>query len=284
MKQKSKTISIIIPAYNEEKYIGCCLESLSKQTFSDFEVVVVDDGSTDKTREIVGKFKRVKLINGEHKGPGFSRNLGAKQANGEILVFVDADMTFDKDYIRNLTAPLKEREVTGTTHDYEIAANTKNIWSRCWGRMRISKEDAKDIKIFRAIRRDKFLEMGGFDPEYGYADDQSLWIKHRVKPVVASNTICYHRNPESLREVYRQSRWIGASLDNNVLDLPLIKYLVPFLLVLLAPLAIPLLAIKKTHEQKDISLLFPMLAFMIARYFGTVEGIFRKNYFGSNVR
>ncbi len=284
MKQKSKIISVIIPVYNEENYIGKCLGSLFKQTFSNFEVIVIDDGSTDRTHEIVRKFKRVNLINGEHKGPGFSRNLGAKQARGEILVFVDADMIFDKNYIKNLTAPLKERGITGTTHDCEIAINTKNIWSRCWGRVRISKEDAKDIKIFRAIRRDKFLEMGGFDPKYGYADDQSLWIKHRVKPVVAPDTICYHRNPESLREVYKQSRWIGASLDNKILNLPLIKYLAPFLLVLLVPLAIPLLAIRKTYEQKNIGLIFPMLVFMIARYFGTIEGIFRKVYLRKNVR
>ena len=63
--------SIIIPTYNEEKDISKCLESLENQAFKDFEIIVVDDGSTDKTREIVRKFKKVKLIKGKHKGPGY---------------------------------------------------------------------------------------------------------------------------------------------------------------------------------------------------------------------
>ncbi len=208
-------ISVIIPVHNEEKDISLCLKSLNEQSFKDFEIIVVDDGSTDNTLGVVKEFSKVGIIKGQHKGPGFSRNLGARAAKGEILVFIDADMTFDKDYLKNLASPIiKNPKVIGTTHELEIVKNTSNIWSRCWGKIRVSKEEAKDIKVFRAIRKDIFLKLGGFDPKYGYADDQSLWFNHKVRPVVAKNAVCYHRNPETLRSVYRQSRWIGASIDN----------------------------------------------------------------------
>lgn len=210
-------VTVIIPIYNEEKDIRDCLESLRQQSFKDFETIVIDDGSTDRTLEIVKEFKDVKVFEQDHRGPGKARNLGAKNANGKILIFIDADMTFDKNYLKNLIKPIiKNKKIIGTTHDYETATNTKNIWSRCWGGVRISRGkeamvNTEDVKIFRAIRKDKFLEMGGFDSKYGYADDQTFWFKFGVKPVVAKNTICYHKNPESLEETFKQAKWIGAS-------------------------------------------------------------------------
>ena len=90
-------VTVIIPTYNEEKVIEACLESLSKQTLKDAEIIVVDDGSTDETINILQKVRKsrgVKIFKQKHKGPGAARNLGVRRAKGEVLVFVDADMTF----------------------------------------------------------------------------------------------------------------------------------------------------------------------------------------------
>ena len=279
-------ISVIIPTYNEEKDIADCLKSLGKQSFKKTEIIVVDDGSTDHTKEVIKKFNKVKLINGEHLGPGYSRNIGAKIAKGRILVFIDSDMEFDKDYIKNLISPiLKNKKVIGTTHDTELVENTGNIWSKCWGKIRVSKENAKEVKIFRAIRKDKFLEFGGFDPKYGYADDQTFWFKYKIKPIVAQKTICYHRNPETLNGVYKQSRWIGASIENRLVSTPLLQYFSPFLLFLISPILIPLYSIKKCYDNGDFRILFPwMVLFMSARYFGTINGIIRRIYLNKNFR
>src|SRR3972149_5566353 len=99
-------ISVIIPTYNETSVIGECLRSLSKQSYKDFEIIVVDDGSTDSTFQSASKFQipnsKFQILHGEHLGAGAARNLGASHAKGEILVFVDADMTFDRDFLRNL--------------------------------------------------------------------------------------------------------------------------------------------------------------------------------------
>ncbi len=266
-------ISIIIPTYNEEKYIGKCFESLKKQSYENFEIVIVDDGSTDKTKEIVQKYKKIKLFGGKHKGTAFSRNLGAGKAKGEILIFIDADMTFDKYYLENLIKPiLKNEKIIGTTHENEIATNTNNIWSRLWGEIRVDKEGAKSVKIFRAIRKNKFLEMGGFDSKYGYADDQTFWYKYGVKPVVAENTICYHNNPETLEETFKQAKWIGASWKERFVIFKMfgIKY---FALILFG-LFLPVLVFLKSLKTRISGVSFRnKIRFFWFKFRGYFEGI-----------
>lgn len=278
-------MTVIIPTYNEEGDIPFCIKSLKEQSYKNIEVIIVDDGSTDKTLDIISKFKGIKIIKGKHKGPGFSRNLGASKARGEVLVFIDSDMTFSKNYIKNLVSPIfKDKSIIGTTHDYEIVENTSNIWSKCWGKIRVSKEDAHKIKVFRAIRKSLFLKLGGFNPRYGYADDQTFWFRDKIKPQVAKDTTCYHKNPETLLGVYKQSRWIGASLDNFLIKVPTLKFLVPILMIILSPLAIPFLAIKKSYSNKSFKIFLPMILFMFFRYFGTISGLFRLIYQNKNYK
>jgi glycosyltransferase involved in cell wall biosynthesis len=88
-------ISVIIPAYNTEEYITDCLTSLQNQTYPHFEALVVNDGSTDRTAEIVGKFsekdQRFVLINQKNRGPSAARNRGLEEANGDFVYFMDSD-------------------------------------------------------------------------------------------------------------------------------------------------------------------------------------------------
>src|SRR3990167_5069479 len=100
-------ISVIIPVYNEEKVIGRCLESLACQTLKLKEIIVVDDGSSDKTLQVLSNFQfsifNFQLLQQRHKGAGAARNAGAAKATGEILVFVDADMRFHPKFLEELT-------------------------------------------------------------------------------------------------------------------------------------------------------------------------------------
>lgn len=88
-------VSVIIPAYNASAFIGKCLESVLSQTISDFEVVVVDDGSTDNTKDVVAGFAskdaRITLVEQQNSFAGVARNNGMKRARGEYLYFLDAD-------------------------------------------------------------------------------------------------------------------------------------------------------------------------------------------------
>ncbi|MDO8460542.1 MAG: glycosyltransferase family 2 protein [Nanoarchaeota archaeon] len=292
--KRNPLVSVVIPAYNEEKDIGACITSLQKQSYKKIEIIIVDDGSKDRTREIVEGFKGVRLIEGKHKGPGFSRNLGAEKAKGEILVFVDSDMTFDKNYVKELIKPIVEEGALGTEDGFQIAANQDNIWSKCWGQYTRSYDEnvkkygnKKYIEgyIFRAISKKEFFKMGGFDPSYGYADDLTFYFKYGVSSLRVKKAFCYHKNPETLKAVYKQSRWIGASLDNVFLRIPVLKYLVPWILVLIFPVAILLLSIKRSYRNKNFRTLVPwMIIFMAVRYFGTISGIFRKVYLKDNRR
>lgn len=265
-----KTVSIVIPAYNEEKDLGKCLFSLKKQNFAGkMEIIVVDDGSTDKTIDVARRYN-VKVLTQSHGGPGKARNLGAKKAKGEILVFVDSDMYFDKNYVKNLVLPLMKEDIIGTTHDFEVAVNTDNKWSNLWGKIRVSKESAKDVKIFRAIKRKDFLRLGGFDSKYGYADDQTFYYKYGMKPFVAKNTTCYHKNPSTLKSTYNQAKWIGKSWKERfgIFKIPIVNYLA---LIGLYIIFIPL-ALVKSFKSKNVSLK-DSLVFYFIKFIGYANGL-----------
>jgi len=94
-------ISIIIPTHMEEKYLPRLLESLKRQTDRDFEVIVVDWNSKDRTREIARKYG-CKLVIAEKRGIGRGRNLGAKHAKGDVLAFIDADIVLPPNFVEEV--------------------------------------------------------------------------------------------------------------------------------------------------------------------------------------
>lgn len=215
-------VSVIIPVYNEESVIGNCLISLSKQSLRDFEIIVIDDGSTDKSFDVLSSLKseisNLKIIKQNHLGPGSARNAGTEISSGEILVFVDADMEFDKDFLRMLVEPIKSRKTIGTFSKEEHLLNNKNHWARFWninlGRKaeKMHPENYPDTQsVFRAILKSEFLKVGGFDFKIGYTDDWSLSKKLGKEAITAPGAIYYHKNPESLKEVWGQARWFGKN-------------------------------------------------------------------------
>ncbi|MBU0907803.1 MAG: glycosyltransferase, partial [Nanoarchaeota archaeon] len=177
----SQKLSVVIPAYNEERVIANSINSLLRQSYKNFEIIIVDDGSTDKTREIVReiskKNKKVMLLTQNHEGPGNARNLGAKKSTGRILIFVDADMEFEKEFLEKISVDIRKGHVIGTKYGYEEAKNyEQNVWSRCFGKVRWNAYGfgVKEYPVFSAILKSEFDKVNGFDPSMGYADDQSL--------------------------------------------------------------------------------------------------------------
>ena len=94
-------VSVIIPVYNSEKYIGTCLDSIINQTLQEIEIICVNDGSTDRTSEILQFYRekdsRIKIIEQENAGAGAARNYGLRNSSGEYLSFLDADDFFEND-------------------------------------------------------------------------------------------------------------------------------------------------------------------------------------------
>lgn len=214
-------ISIIIPSYNEEKHIRKCIESLLKQDYPDKEIIVVDDGSTDRTREILAQFvtrQQIIFLKQNHLGSGHARNLGAALAGGEILVFVDADMVFEKEFLHELIKPILEGKSKGTFSKEEYVANWENPISRFWqynrgifGNRMIPDDYPDRAPIFRAILKNEFQKVHGFDTEVGYTDDWTLSRKLGYESIVCRGARYYHFNPETLMEAWIQARWIGKN-------------------------------------------------------------------------
>lgn len=101
-------LSIIIPTWNEEKCLPKLLECIKRQSFRDYEVIIADADSTDRTREIARKYN-CKIVKGGL--PAVGRNKGAKTAKGDILLFLDADVQFDKNFLKNALKDMKERKL-----------------------------------------------------------------------------------------------------------------------------------------------------------------------------
>lgn len=103
---ESNLITIIIPAYNVEKYIERCLESVLSQELKNFEVIIVDDGSSDSTPQICDNYEKryqnIKVIHKKNSGLGFARNTGLEYAKGEYIVFLDGDDFVGKNHLSNL--------------------------------------------------------------------------------------------------------------------------------------------------------------------------------------
>lgn len=112
MKSLEESISIIIPIYNSEKYLQDCLNSILDETVKDYEIILVDDGSTDSSLNICNKYKEnypnIKVISQENKGVSVARNEGIKIAKNDWIMFIDSDDKLNKDFWENVNKDMKK--------------------------------------------------------------------------------------------------------------------------------------------------------------------------------
>jgi len=128
-----KKVSVIIPVYNVEKYLERCLNSVINQTYSNLEIVLVNDGSTDNSKDICDKYekqdKRVKLINKPNGGLGSARNKGISESTGEYILFLDSDDYIDLTAIEKMMHYAEEYDIVCCGFD-RISEETKKIYSK----------------------------------------------------------------------------------------------------------------------------------------------------------
>ena len=111
--------SVIIAAYNAQETVGECLRSIANQSFKDFEAIVVDDESTDRTAEVAKEFPKVRVLRQKHAGPAVARNLGAKAAKGRIVVFTDSDCIAEKNWLAEMLKPFDDASIAGVQGRYK---------------------------------------------------------------------------------------------------------------------------------------------------------------------
>lgn len=114
-KEREPKISVVVPVYNAEKYIDRCIQSITGQIYNNWELILVNDGSTDDSLNILNKWcstdSRIVVINQENSGPGIARNNGVKNASGEFVVFVDSDDYLDLRYFSLLRNHMNNSDV-----------------------------------------------------------------------------------------------------------------------------------------------------------------------------
>lgn len=211
-------ISIIVPCYNAEKTIENCLNSLLKQqTKKSFEIIVIDDGSGDYTRFIVRKIakknKRIRYFWEKNSGPAVARNFGAKKARGEIIVFVDSDCIAEKNWLEEITKPIKEN-IVGAQGRYRC--NQKELIARLI-QLEIEKNYEKMEKAdfidfigsySAAYLKKVFEEMNGFCTEFPIASGEDTELAFRInekgyKMVFAPKAIVWHTHPKTIGHYLR---------------------------------------------------------------------------------
>jgi len=180
-------VSVIIPTYNREPYIESTIQSVLDQTYTDFEIIIVDDGSTDNTKKRLEKFRgKIKIISQKNSERAVSRNNGIKNSNGKYIALVDSDDIWIKDKL--------ERQVTILDENKDIIL--------CYGHsLRINDKGEKIIKAKRQtqgfsgdvfenllirnfivsatplLRRESFEATSGFQTRYIPYEDWEFWIR-----------------------------------------------------------------------------------------------------------
>ena len=182
-------ISVVIPVFNEEKYIKTALESFKNQTFKDFELIVADGGSTDDTEKI-SRIYNAKFITTKNSNVVKARDAGLRQAGGEILVGADADTFYPPDHLENIANVYQENEKI-----VAVTGRAKMVKGPLWGVI-IWDIIYKIIGIvFRltgivlyapaynlSYRRKVFLDLGGYDTSLDFGGDE-LDVLARLKKV-----------------------------------------------------------------------------------------------------
>lgn len=191
-------VSVIVPTYNRAGILRRCLEALTSQDYPGrLEIIVVDDGSTDETRQVVEEFARrngVRYIQQANRGPAAARNRGIAAADGEIIAFTDDDCLPPRDWVRRLVQGyLEHPEVVGVGGRLEPPAEQRDnpLAQYEWS---VGREvyDAGETEVIggfdcpaggtnnMSYRRQVLEEVGGFDESFPYAAGEDADLKRRI--------------------------------------------------------------------------------------------------------
>lgn len=226
-------LSVVVPAYNCEKTIKQCIESILGQTIRNIEIIVVDDGSVDNTAQIIKKFSQVKYIYQNNAGPATARNRGCKEAGGNIVFFTDSDCLPQKDWIELAMRHFEDKDVSVVCGSYGIA-NNENLLARCihseiqFRHTHLISETPSVFGSFNfGIRKKVFECVGGFNESYRNASGEDNDLSYKVlkiggRIIFERRSLVDHYHPSSfvkyMKEQYRHGYW-RAQLYKDHLDM-----------------------------------------------------------------
>ncbi len=212
----TRAFSIIIPTFNGAARIGNCLNALLEQTTGlDAEILVINDGSTDDTAQVIARYPDVRLINQTNSGPAAARNRGAIEARGNVILFTDDDCVPTAGWVSVMLEPFHDPEIVGVkgvyrTRQSRLAARFVQVeyedrYRRMAGMRTIDFIDTYSA----AFRRDRFLEMNGYDTAFPVACAEDIELSYRMsargwKMKFVPEAVVYHSHPETLRDYLKK--------------------------------------------------------------------------------
>ena len=214
-------VSIIVPAKDEGDKIERCLRALQAQSThrAHYEVILVDDGSTDQTAEVARSLD-VQVLSQANRGPASARNAGAKQAEGEMLLFTDADCEAAPDFVEKMYQALRDPLVAGAMGAYR-SRQTKLIPRFVQQEFAFKQKRMETLKTINAVhtyaaayRRDVFISNGGFDETYPIPSNEDQEFSYRLveaghRLVYVPEAIVYHQHDPNLRAYIRRKYLLG---------------------------------------------------------------------------
>ena len=200
-------VSVIVPVYNAEKFIKRCIDSILCQSYKDFELILINDGSKDNSLDIIQKYaetdQRIKVISQKNKGVAGARNSGLNAATGEYFLFVDADDWIESDAIEKLLAAADcDTDIVFCQSDNADSSKTvvreENVIYEVWDQNRQQLEFMQHKRmtgmLWNKLIKRSLAEGVSFNEKTGYGEDaEFLWqILKKSQKMVVTNEILYH--------------------------------------------------------------------------------------------
>lgn len=238
IKKRSDLVSVIIPCYNGARWVGEAIESVLAQTYRELEIIVVDDGSTDESAEVIKLFRdgRIRYIHQENRGLSAARNTGIAAAEGAYISFLDADDIYFPDKTRRQVAFLRGHpHADVVTGDYtRTDKNLRTLYRHhplpgMWPRKMLLIGGLFPVHCWLA-RREVLDEAGGFDEELWAAEDWDLICRIALlnKVIIHENTLAcaYRMTPGSMtmkprRQTEATLRVVEKTFDSHNMPIPL---------------------------------------------------------------
>lgn len=219
---EAPSVSVIVCSYNGGRTLAGCLESLGKLNYPNYEMILVDDGSTDNTAQVVAQFPNVRYIHQSNHGLSHARNTGGAAASGDVFVYTDSDCMADPDWLYYLVDTLTSGDYAGVGGP-NVSPPARNAIQACvaaapGGPSHVLLTDTVAEHIpgcNMAFYRWAFENVGGFDPEYRKAGDDVdfCWRLQQAGFVIAFSptAIVWHHRRFTLREFLKQQEGYGEA-------------------------------------------------------------------------
>ena len=290
-------ISVIVPVYNAEKYLKCCIDSILMQTYSNFELILVDDGSTDSSGKICDEYamldNRIKVIHQENQGVSKARNQGVKKSLGQYITFVDSDEWLNVNFLQKLYSNLNDSDadisvmricwITGEKQNQSTVVEETDIFNN---------RDA--IKYYGNANDERFrgpvaklilksiVQSNPFPEDRAFAEDMAVvykWYAMAGKIINSNLQFYYYRQNETsiTKKPYGKFRWgnlktlheLLAFLENEGYDSLYKKFLQEYLYDLC--------------WQHDMTLLQLENSAVAKKIYEEIKGIFKKERIRCNI-